>query len=339
LSTFDRAFARSAARLALANVTREYPYQPSHVFASAADAVLPRVLHPAFYGSYDWHSSVHMHWLLARVLRLHPGVDEAAAIRAVFDRHLDPLAIAGECAYFERPHAATFERTYGWAWLLALAQALDALGETGARWTAALAPLAAVIADRYARYLPRAQWPIRHGLHANSAFGLVFALDHARAIRNATLESTIVDSAMRWYGADRDAPAAWEPSGTDFLSPSLVEAELMRRVLPAAGYSRWFDLFLPRFSQAEPAELFMPAGVGDRGDPQIVHLDGLNLSRAWCLRGIAHAFAGDARGRAASGACARHLGAGMAGLASADYVGTHWLASFAALALADSAAE
>ena len=339
VSTFDRAFARSAARIGLANVTREYPYQPSHAFASAADAVTPRELHPAFHGSYDWHSSVHMHWLLARVLRLFPALDEATAIADIFDRHLDPRAIAAECAYFERPHAASFERTYGWAWLLALAQELATLGNAGARWSGAVAPLAALIVGRYESYLPRAQWPIRHGTHANSAFGLLFALDYARATANAPFDAALVDCAQRWFGADRDAPASWEPSGADFLSPSLVEAELMRRVLAGAEYSRWFDRFLPRFSHAEPAGLFAPVGVSDRSDPQIVHLDGLNLSRAWCMRGIARTFAGDARGRAASGASARHLAPGLAGLASADYVGAHWLATFAALALSDSAAE
>ncbi|HEY7788726.1 MAG TPA: DUF2891 domain-containing protein [Casimicrobiaceae bacterium] len=339
MSSFDPAFARNAARIALTNVTREYPSQPSHVFASAADAVTPRVLHPAFYGSYDWHSSVHMHWLLARVLRLHPALDEAGDIIALLDRHLTRENIAAECAYFARPHTGSFERSYGWAWVLALAQELAALGEIGARWGAAIAPLATLIVARFEEYLPRAQRPIRHGMHANSAFGLIFALAFARVTRRAAFEALIVDRATRWFGSDREAPARWEPSGADFLSPSLVEAELMRRVLAPGVYATWFDLFLPQFADAAPVTLFTPVGVSDRGDWQIAHLDGLNLSRAWCFGGIARAFRGDARGHMASIAFERHLDAGLAGMASAEYAGTHWLASFAALALSTTAAE
>lgn len=339
MNAFDPAFALNAAQAALLNVTREYPCQPAHVFASAADAVTPRALHPAFYGSYDWHSSVHMHWLLARVLRRYPALASAGDIIAVFDRHFTPANVEAECAYFARPHTGSFERTYGWAWALALAQELIALDDAGARWRDAMAPLAALIVARYQDYLPRAQWPIRHGMHANSAFGLVFALDYARATRHAAFEALIVDRATRWFGADRDVPAQWEPSGTDFLSPSLIEAELMRRVLAPGEYTAWFDGFLPQFADAFPDVLFAPVGLSDRGDWQIAHLDGLNLSRAWCLAGIAGTFRGDARGQAASLACQRHLDAGLAGMASAEYAGTHWLASFAALALSATAAE
>jgi hypothetical protein len=339
MRSFDLEFARHAARVALANVTREYPSQPSHVHASAADAVAPRALHPAFYGSYDWHSSVHMHWLLARVLRRYPAIAERAAIETLFDRHLRVDSIAAECAYFARPHTASFERTYGWAWLLALAQELDGLGAAGARWSAAVAPLATLIVERWTKHLPRAQWPIRHGIHANSAFGLVLALDFARATRHAAFQTQVIACARRWFGADCAVPAAWEPSGADFLSPSLTEAALMGRVLAAREYSDWFDAFLPRFAGSEPANLFAPVAVSDRSDPQIVHLDGLNLSRAWCFGEIARAFGGDARGAAATAAGARHLAAGLEGLASADYVGAHWLVSFAALAMPATAAE
>ncbi len=339
MKRFDAEFAQLAARTGLANVTRAYPYHPSHVYASDADAVPPRLLHPAFGGSYDWHSAVHMHWLLARVLRCNPAIDEAGEITALFDAHLRAETIDVECAYFARPHTESFERTYGWAWLLALAQELAALGSAGARWQAALAPLAAVIVERYRRYLPRAHWPIRHGMHSNSAFGLLLPLDYARATGDTALESLLVDCALRWFGDDRDVPARWEPSGADFLSPSLIEAELMRKVMAPFDYARWFDGFLPEFARGGPPQLLTPVTVSDRSDPQIVHLDGLNLSRAWCLGGIASAFAGDARGRAAHAAHARHLAAGLEGLASADYVGAHWLASFAALALTATAAE
>ena len=321
--------ARSFARTAQDNVRREYPGKPDHVLGSDDDARPPREWHPAFYGSFDWHSCVHMHWLLARVRRLHPGIAEAAQIDALFDRHLTARNIAAECAYLARPESAAFERTYGWAWLLELASEL-ARGSDAQRWTAALDPLAQAIVARYVDYLPRQRYPVRHGLHANSAFGLAFALDHARSRRLSDLEAVCIDAAMRWFGSDRDAPARWEPSGADFLSPSLMEADVMRRVLPSDDFARWLDAFLPGMASTMPA----PAIVDDRGDPYIVHLDGLNLSRAWCMQGIANALPpDDARVATLGDAAQRHLDAGLAGLASGDYVGVHWLATFATLAL------
>ena len=203
-----------------------------------------------------------------------------------------------------------------------------------ARWSAALAPLARAFTARWLDFLPRTHHPIRHGVHANSAFGLALALDFARVAGAAEFERALVAKALAWYAADRDAPAAWEPSGADFLSPVLVEADLMRRVLDAPAFSRWLDEFLPGLARGEPATLFAPVPVSDRGDPQIVHLDGLNLSRAWSFAGIARALpAGDARAPVLASAVGRHLDAGMSGLDSDDFVGAHWLASFAALAL------
>ena len=333
--TFTAAAAERFAALALANVRQEFPNHPQHVWLAVDDGRPPHELHPAFYGSYDWHSSVHMHWLLARVRRLHPGLPQRAAIAEVFDRHCSPAAIAGECAYFVRPHTRSFERTYGWAWLLKLADelALDDDAPTR-RWSNALAPLAELIATRYRDYLPRAAHPLRYGLHANSAFGLAFALDHARRIGDPALEALLVDTATAWFVDDRDAPAAWEPSGADFLSPVLIEADLMRRVLAEDAFADWLAGFLPGLARRDPASLFTPASVSDRSDPQIVHLDGLNLSRAWCFRGIAAALPAHDPRRAIALAAARvHLAAGMAGLASGDYLGEHWLASFATLAL------
>ena len=333
MTTHDAAFATRFARLALDNVVREYPNKQDHVIAGPDDVQRSRVLHPAFYGSFDWHSCVHMHWLLARLRRLHPALPERAAIDACFDAHLAPGNVAGELAYLEHPEAAAFERTYGWAWLLKLAEELLRSGPPARRWADALAPLAAAFAARFLDYLPRAQYPWRYGLHANSAFALAFALDYARAAGADLLEAACSNKARAWFGADRDVPARWEPSGADFLSPALMEAELMRRVLAPADYRTWLTHFLPGFAAGAPAALFAPVDVRDRSDGHLVHLDGLNLSRAWCLRGIAAALpAADPRRRLATAAAAAHLAAGGAGLDSGDYVGAHWLATFALLA-------
>jgi len=325
------------ARIALGNVRTEYPNKPDHVLAAPGDVRASRELHPAFYGSYDWHSCVHMHWLLARLRRLHPALPERAGIAAAFDEHFADEAIAAECAYLARPQAKTFERTYGWAWLLELARELGGDDDRDAsRWSRALAPLAKAFAARYVDYLPRAGYPIRYGMHANSAFGLAFAIDYARAAGEDALEDACVSRALAWFAADRDAPAAWEPSGADFLSPALMEADLMRRVLPHERYGAWLAAFLPGLGRREPATLFAPADVTDRADPQIVHLDGLNLSRAWCMRGVANALPpGDARVAVLRDATDRHLMAGVAGLESGDYMGAHWLATFAVLAMTE----
>jgi len=333
--SLDAALAARFADTALANVAREYPHKLDHVMEGDADVRPPRALHPAFHGSYDWHSCVHMHWLLAHVRRRSPSLPQRGAIDAVLDRHFAPDAIAAECAYLAQPTAKSFERTYGWAWLLKLACEIALTDDDRARhWSTNLAPLAQAFVARYLDYLPRANYPIRYGIHANSAFGLAFALDYARQADAAALEALCTAKAREWYGDDRGAPAAWEPSGADFLSPVLIEAELMRRVLPAPEFAGWLAAFLPGLARREPATLFAPAAVGDRTDPQIVHLDGLNLSRAWCFVGIAASLpAGDARVAVLRDAAAGHLAAGLAGLEHADYLGSHWLASFAALAL------
>jgi hypothetical protein len=288
-----------------------------------------------FYGSFDWHSCVHMHWLLVHVRRRHPELAQRAAIDALLDRHLAPPNIAAECAYLRRPHAQSFERPYGWTWLLKLADELAlSADDDGRRWAMSLAPLARAMVERYLAWLPRADYPIRYGMHSNSAFGLLFALEYARHAGDSVLASLCIDKARAWYGNDRDAPAAWEPSGFDFLSPSLVEAELMRRVLAPDEFAGWLSAFLPGMAERRPPQLLNPVDVSDRGDPHIVHLDGLNLSRAWCFRGIASSLPDDdPRATAAREAAARHVAAGLSGLDSADYLGGHWLATYAALAL------
>jgi len=323
------------ARLALNNIEREYPSKLDHVLASAADVVPSRELHPGFFGSFDWHSCVHAHWLLVRVLQAHPGLSEARSIRTALESHLSATAIEGELAYLRRPEARTFERSYGWAWLLKLAETLAAWDDADARrWSDCLAPLAQAFADRYRAWLGFATYPIRHGVHTNSAFGLAFALDYAERSDSA-LGDLAVATARRWYLADRDAPASWEPSGADFFSPTLIEADLMRRVLARDEYPNWLASFLPGIEHRHPSTLFTPVIVSDRSDPQIVHLDGLNLSRAWCWRAIARALpSGDARVPVAHAAADTHLAAGLAGVTSGEYAGDHWLATFAVLALA-----
>lgn len=323
------------ARVALANVVRQYPGKQDHVLADAADVRSPRDLHPAFYGSFDWHSCVHMHWLLVRARRLFPTLGSRGTIDAVLDLHLTPENIAAECAYFARPQARAFERTYGWAWLLTLDLELSRAPDDGARrWQHALAPLADAIAEAYVAFLPRQRYPLRHGLHANSAFGLAFAIDWARARAHAPLTSACIDAATHWFGEDRDIPLRWEPSGTDFLSPSLMEADLMRRVLGFEAFERWLTSFAPDLGREPSAPVFAPVVVDDRGDGYIVHLDGLNLSRAWNLRGIVAALPhGDARIATLRHMAALHLAAGLTGLESDDYGGEHWLATFAMLAL------
>ena len=339
MTTLDAPTAARLAAIALPNVEREYPNKLDHVMTDAADVLPPRVLHPAFYGSYDWHSSVHMHWLLARCRRLCPTLPQRAMIDSVFERHFAPEAIAAEVAYVSEPHARGFERTYGWAWLLKLADEIRSCRDADARrWGANLVPLAEAFVARFLDYLPRARYPLRYGMHANSAFGLAFALDHARAAQVAALEALCIDKARAWYGADRDVPASWEPSGADFLSPALIEADLMRRVLAPKEFAAWLAALLPGFAARKPPTLFTPVEVTDRSDAQIVHLDGLNLSRVWCLRGMAAGLPrGDPRVAVACATAQAHLEAGLAGLNSGEYVGEHWLATFAALALSEPA--
>jgi hypothetical protein len=336
--SFDLRTAASFAAIALANVSREYPNKLDHVISDAAAVLPPRALHPAFYGSFDWHSSVHMHWLLARCRRLHPSLPGRAAIDGVCDRHFAPKTIAVEVAYLSEPHARAFERTYGWAWLLKLADELHQSDDAAAwRWSRSLTPLADAIVARYFDYLPRAQYPLRYGAHANSAFGLALALDYAKRTALTRLIELCEHKAREWFLGDREVPATWEPSGADFLSPALMEADLMRRVLARDAYASWLAGFLPGFSAASPQALFAPVEVGDRSDGQIVHLDGLNFSRAWNLAGIASSLPGsDSRVEVARAAASRHVEAGMSGLESGDYVGEHWLASFATLALTET---
>ncbi len=335
LPTLTRERAAAFAQIALANVVREFPNKLDHVMAGPDDARRPRDLHPAFYGSFDWHSCVHMHWLLARVRRLFPDLRHDPEIVLLFDHHLTHANIAAECAYLARPEARGFERTYGWAWLLALATELERGRDAASRrWAAVLQPLADAFVRRYLDYLPRQHQPLRAGTHANSAFGLLFALEYARAVGNTSLDALSGERARSWFAGDCDAPARWEPSGTDFLSPVLMVAMLMRQVIPEQEFAVWLDAFLPGLAQRDPSSLFTPASVSDRTDPFIVHLDGLNLSRAWCFNGVAQSLpVSDPRAAILREAAIEHLDAGLAGMEDGDYMGEHWLATFATLAL------
>lgn len=319
------------AQIALGHVTREYPNNLDHALAEPADARTPSDLHPIFYGSYDWHSCVHSYWMLAYLLRRFPSFAPAADIRALFDVQFVSEKVAAECSYFSRPTARGFKRPYGWAWLLKLTAEL--IGHEEKSWSRNLMPLAEVIGKRFVGFLPNAVYPVRVGTHFNTAFAIRMAADYADAMQDTGFASLLAGTARHWYGKDVDCPAWGEPSLDDFQSSALIEAECMRRVLPDHEFMPWFDRFFPDIAQGRPMTLFRPATVTDRTDGKIAHLDGLNLSRAWCWRSLAQVLpANDLRRPVAETAAKHHLTAGLSHIAS-DYMGEHWLATFAVLAL------
>jgi Protein of unknown function (DUF2891) len=318
------------ASLALSHVGREYPNKLDHVINGAGDLASPRGLHPLFFGSFDWHSCVHGYWLLARLYRLFDALPERPRIRELFDIQITEGHVAGEVAYLHQPNRSTFERPYGWGWLLMFAAELERLDDR--RWASTVRPLANEFVRRFYGFLQNATYPIRSGAHSNTAFAFVLAFDYAQTVNDAALAAVLRKRAEAWYGNDVDCQA-WEPSGDDFLSPALIEAECMRRTLTPERFGSWFAQFLPRIASRQPVPLFIPAVVSDRADGKIAHLDGLNLSRAWCWRSLAAAFPpGDARREIAKEAAAVHLEAGLPHV-SGDYMGEHWLATFAVLAL------
>jgi len=318
------------ARIALGHVAREYPNKLDHVMAGDEDARTPRDLHPIFFGSFDWHSCVHGYWLLATLLRIRPDLPEAEAIIALFDEAFTPEKVAAEVAYLARPESRGFERPYGWAWDLMLQAEL--LRHPARPWAARHAPLAQAFADRFHAFLPLADYPVRAGVHTNTAFALVLASEYADMTGDAALRQLLATRAMIWYGQDA-ACQAWEPSGDDFLSPALIEAEAMRRLMSKDMFDVWIVRFLPDLANKQPATLFTPARVSDRTDGKIAHLDGLNLSRAWCWRTLAGALPDlDPAKMHAINAALNHLSAAVPHI-SGDYMGEHWLATFALLAL------
>lgn len=319
------------AGLALGHVSREYPHKMDHVMAGPEDVIGPRAAHPVYFGSFDWHSCVHGYWLLARLARRFPQMASVSKIRALFAERFTPDAVEAEAAYLARPASRGFERPYGWGWLLALQAELE-LHEAGeiAEAGATHRPLAEAFAQRFRDFLPLCNYPVRTGVHSSTAFAIRMAADWAEAF-DPRLFALMRDKAMAWYGDDRDCQA-WEPSQDDFLSPALIEVECMRRMLPPAPFRDWLGRFLPRLAQGHPMSLFAPAKVSDRTDGKIAHLDGLNLSRAWCWRTLASQLDGHPIAERARTAAERHLEASLPHV-TGDYMGEHWLATFALLAL------
>ena len=315
------------ADIALGHVGREYPNKLDHVLTGEADAQTPRALHPIFHGSFDWHSCVHSYWMLASLLRAFPSGEAAARIAARFDEMFTQEKVEGELAYLRRPLSAGFERPYGWAWLLKLQAELE---ESGTVWAAVLRPLATAFAARFKAFLPKADFPVRAGAHTNTAFALRLVLDYALTVEDAALTRLIEERANLWYFADQ-AAQAWEPSGDDFLSPTLVEAQLMSRLLGEGLFSEWLGRFLPELAARRPLALFAPVPVSDRSDGKIAHLDGLNLSRAWAWRELSHILSEELYPLART-AAERHLEVSLPHVAG-DYMGEHWLATYAVLAL------
>jgi len=323
----DGATASEWSRIALGHVTREYPHKLDQVLTGDADLAPPRMLHPIFFGSFDWHSCVHGWWSLLTLRRLFPDHAEAAKVAALADESFTAEKIGFELAYLSKPFSAGFERPYGWGWLLYLH--LEASRHGDRPWAAELEPLARAFAERFKAYLPKLTYPIRVGTHFNTAFALVLAIEWAKEF-DQELADLIRAWAVEKYAHDRDCQA-WEPGGDEFLSSALIEALCMARAVPAALFVDWFAGFLPRLSQGEPVTLFTPAIVSDRSDGKIAHLDGVNLSRSWCWRELAQHLDGEAKSRAER-ARDEQLSAALPHLAG-DYMGEHWLVSFALLAI------
>jgi len=319
------------AGLALKCSQQEYPNKLSHVMNDSSEVLPPKVLHPVFFGCFDWHSCVHGHWLMVRLLKTFPELPEAEHIRKVLNDHFTPEKIGREVAYLQQANRKSFERTYGWAWMLKLSEELDTWKDPQGRiWARNLQPLTQTFVQRYLDFLPKQTYPIRRGVHANTAFGLIFALDYARESGNKALEAMIIKRSKDYFLQDKYIPARWEPGGDDFLSPSLQEAALMLRVLSPKDFVTWFHDFLPDLAEGKPVNLLTPPDVSDRSDPKIVHLDGLNLSRAWCMLEIARALPQeDARVDVLRHAAIKHARATLPFIASGHYEGEHWLASFA----------
>jgi Protein of unknown function (DUF2891) len=326
------------ARVALENIGREFPALLSHLMTGPDDVLSrPADRTPVFYGSLDWHSSVEMHWLLVRLLRLAGRAVPDQEIRIALDARFTPEKLAAE-ARFAASDDGRHERPYGWAWALALAQEIANLGDADAtRWLDAFAPLRDVLSQRFLDWLPKATYPVRHGVHANTAFSFSTAFPFAASLAQAgkpELAAAIEARALAWFEADTDYPGGYEPSGTDFLSPALTEAELMSRLLARPEFGDWLAGFLPGIADGEPAALFTPAVVSDASEGQIAHLHGLNASRAYCWRRIAESLpVDDLRVGPALAAAREHLAAALPHVVGDGYMVEHWLAAYAVLAL------
>lgn len=333
-----RQSARDYAGIALANITREFPHWEMHHRTGPEPLGRPKDLHPAFYGSFDWHSCVEMHWVLVRLLRLMPELLPEDQVRAALNAHLAAGPLAAEATYFADRDNGPHPMPYGWGWLLMLASETAAWPDPDAeRWAASLHDLAVICAGRYLDWLPKATYPVRHGMHTNSAYGLSRALPYATAKASSgdhALLDAITDAAHRWFGEDQDYAAEWEPSGIDFLSPALAEAEFMACVLDQERFVRWLSRFLPRLADRQPRTLFTPAIVSDSSDGLIAHLHGLNLSRAWCFERIADTLpGGDPLVPVLRSAVLEHARAALPHVSGDDYMVEHWLVCYAILLL------
>lgn len=327
----DIEVANNLSGLALNCISREYPNKLSHVMNDSTEVSEPETLHPAFYGCFDWHSSVHGHWMLVKLLKDFPGMQYEDAIRNAIDKNITKENITKEVDYLHQPGRKSFERTYGWAWLLKLTAELYTWDDPmGNKWLENIQPLADAISDRYIEFLPKQTYPIRRGVHPNTAFGISFAFDYAKIAEDKKLEKVLTDRSITYYMNDINSPASWEPDGDDFLSPSLQECDLMRRILNREQFTKWFEKYLPEIVDGKPGNLLKPATVGDRSDPKIVHLDGLNLSRAWCMFNISNALPDEHPAKKVLyNAGIRHANDALPNIASGNYEGEHWLASFA----------
>jgi len=323
------------ANLVLEGINREFPNKPSNVMQNADDVRSPREMHPAFFGSFDWHSAVHGHWMLVRLLKRYPGCSVESEIREELDRHLTAEKLEQEAAYFRAHHNRSFERMYGWAWTFRLVAELHEWEDAQARqWRAHLQPLEQIIRQRTLDYLPKLTYPIRTGVHPDTAFALAQTLDYARIVGDTELEQLVVDRARDYFQADRNYNSEFEPSGEDFFSSALNEADLMRRILPTDAFAVWLKDFLPQLVSGD-SSLLRPVEVSDVTDGKIVHLAGLDLSRAWCLQGIAASLPADEPEliQRLQDAAQEHAKMGFNYVFSGHYEGEHWLATFAVYVL------
>lgn len=330
-AALDEASVENFAGLALACVHEEYPNKIGHVMNSDDDLDPPRKLTPSFYGCFDWHSSVHGHWLLTRLSKLYPDADFAATARAALDENFTEAKIAGELSYFKGEGRTSTERPYGLAWLLCLADELHTWDDEQAQeWREAIAPLEDLAADRFRSWLPKLHYPIRTGEHSQTAFAFALVMDWAEAVGDEAMIALVAERSRSYYLDDVNCPLGYEPSGQDFLSPCIAEADLMRRVLPEAEFADWLTGFLPSIPATGGLD-WLPLGVvTDRTDGKLAHLDGLNISRAWMLEGIASGLPeGDSRRPALLAAAAEHRASGLASVTGEHYEGGHWLGSFA----------
>jgi hypothetical protein len=320
---FDRLEAARFAKLALDCVHKEYPNKIAHSMNSDADVKPPRELTPAFYGCFDWHSSVHGHWLLVRLARLFPEADFAADARAAVAKSLTPAHIAQEVNYLNAEGRTSFERPYGLAWLLQLAAEVSEWDDPQARqWRETLRPLESAVIAKVSAWLPKLEHPVRTGEHNNTAFGLGLMLDYARITRNTDFSKLLESRARDYYSRDRNCPVAYEPSGEDFLSPCLAEADTMRRILPAQEFTAWYSTFIPSLD-------FEPTHVTDVTDGKLYHLAGLNLSRAWMIEGILSRLQSPGKRKQLTELAAKLRQTGLESIRGEHYAGGHWLGSFA----------